>query len=220
MISRRALVVLAACTFGLCACRQPKVEAYRVPKDPEPPATASADAASGAAKGAPAAPAPAATAPQNTMANTPVATAGGPGLAWTAPASWTAKQGSAMRKATYGIKADGAPGEAELAITAFPGDVGGELANVNRWRGQIQLPPVSEQDLGTVVTRVEHNGLTFAVVDFVGASAGAQRMLGAIVPHAGATWFFKVLGPDAVVAKAKPEFMAFLATVKPAPATP
>lgn len=217
MISRRALVVLAACSFGLCACRQPKVEAYRVPKDPEPPATASADAASAAS---PAAAAPAAAAPQSAMANTAVATAAGPGLTWTAPAGWTSKQGSAMRKATYGIKADGATGEAELAITAFPGDVGGELANVNRWRGQIQLPPVGANDLGTVVTRVEHNGLTFAVVDFAGGNAGAQRMLGAIVPHAGATWFFKVLGPDAVVAKAKPDFMAFLATVKPAPATP
>jgi len=64
------------------------------------------------------------------MASTPVTTASGPGLTWTAPAHWKAKPGSAMRKGSYAIAGDG--GEADLAITAFPGDVGGDLAAISR----------------------------------------------------------------------------------------
>jgi hypothetical protein len=41
-------------------------------------------------------------------------------------------------------------------------------------------------------------------------------VLGALVPHAGATWFFKLDGPDAVVAREKSAFIAFLQTLRPA----
>jgi hypothetical protein len=41
--------------------------------------------------------------------------------------------------------ADGTKGE--VAISHFPGDVGGDLANVNRWRQQVALPPIDEAGL-------------------------------------------------------------------------
>jgi hypothetical protein len=218
MIHRRVLVVLAASSVWLAACRKPTVESYRVPKDPEPPAAKSASAtpAPGGAPAAPAAGSPAPAAAQGAMASTAVPTAGGPGLVWTAPANWGTKSGSAMRKATYVLKSEGVQGEGELAITAFPGDVGGELANVNRWRGQISLPPLSQADLGGAVTRLDRNGLKLAVVDLTSPD-NTQRMLGAMVPNAGSTWFFKLTGPSALVEKVKPEFMAFLDTIKAAP---
>ena len=149
------------------------------------------------------------------MANTPVATATGGDLTWKAPEHWKTKQGSAMRKGTYVATGDG--GEAELAITAFPGNVGGDLANLNRWRGQIKLPPVSEAEFESNVQRLERNGLKMVVVDIVGTgpSGKPERMLGAMVPHGGATWFFKMQGPDALVAKEKAAFMSLLDTVKP-----
>jgi hypothetical protein len=146
------------------------------------------------------------------MANTAVATASGPGLTWTAPAQWKTKAASAMRKGSYAV---GDAGEADMSITAFPGDVGGDLANLNRWRGQLQLPPVGQADFESSVQRIERNGLKMIVVDIVGSGAGAQRILGAMVPHNGSTWFFKLIGPDAVVAKEKPAFLALLETVKP-----
>jgi hypothetical protein len=204
----------------MAGCSKPAVESYRVPKDPEPPAAKTASAAP-AQGGAPAAQAPAPNTPApasqpSTMANTAVPTASGAGLVWTAPANWASKTGSAMRKATFVLKSEGTPGEGELAVTAFPGDVGGELANVNRWRGQISLQPIGQGDLGTAITRIERNGLTLGVVDLTSPD-NAQRMLGAMVPHAGSTWFFKLTGPAPLMEKVKPEFMAFLDTIKPAP---
>jgi hypothetical protein len=213
MAARHTLSALAALTLLFVACRDPKVTAYRVPKEKEPEASAAEpnrDPASG-----PNVPTTPAAGTNANMAATPVATATGAGLTWTAPATWKTKAASAMRKGSYAIGEAGA--EADLSITAFPGDVGGELANINRWRGQVSLPPLIEADVPAAVTRLTENGLPITIVDCAGTGANAQRVLGAIVPFAGATWFFKLLGPDAVVAKARPEFLAFIKTVKAAP---
>jgi hypothetical protein len=226
MIARSVSPILLALTALLTSCGKPEVQSYRVPKEAATPSpamaaapNASANAGAGAAPSAPTPPnaqsAPAA-AGGNTMANTAVATAGGPGLTWTSPSRWTPKPASAMRKGSYVIKGDG--GEADLAISAFPGDVGGDLANLNRWRGQINLPPVSQAEFEAAAQRIERNGLRMTVVDLVGTGPNAQRILGAMIPYGGATWFVKLIGPDALVANEKPAFTAFLETIQ-APAT-
>lgn len=214
MISRLLPALLGAVAL-LPACKKPAVETYRVPKEPVAADTAHQHAHGAAAPNAtPAASAPAANNGGAAMASTPVATASGNALAWTAPEQWKPKGGSSMRKGSYSVPGEG--GEADMAITAFPGDVGGDLANLNRWRGQIGLPPVSQTEFESNIQRVEHNGLKMTVVDVAGTGPQAQRILGAMVPHRGATWFFKLQGPDAIVAKEKPAFMALLETVKPA----
>jgi hypothetical protein len=208
---RHRVVLLSLVSLGLLGgCRDAKVANYRVPKekpDELPAAAAGANAPASANAGG------------SGMANTAVPTAGGADLLWTAPAQWESKPASAMRKATFTIKGDDGS-TADLSVTAFPGDVGGELANLNRWRGQIQLGPLQESDLAAAITRQKHNGLDFAIVDFAGTGGPkAQRILGAIVPVNGATWFFKLTGPDPLVAKEKPAFLAFLETIR-APAQP
>ena len=203
----RLLPLTAVALLLMAGCRDPKITTYRIPKekDPAPPAAASA------------APAPA---PGATMANTAVTTAEGPGLSWTAPNHWTAKPASAMRKGSYAIAGDSGA-VADLSITAFPGDVGGDLANVNRWRGQIQLPPLAAGELAAATTHLDYNGLHLTYVDLTSTSATApQRVLGAIVPHGEATWFFKVTGPAPLIAREQAAFADFLKTIRPAGATP
>jgi hypothetical protein len=205
MSAYRALLASGLCLLLLSACRDREIASYRVPKekDPEMPMPGAA------AKAAAAAPMSG-----DAMANTAVTTAQGNDLTWTAPAAWKAKPASAMRKGSYAVTGENGA-EADLSITAFPGDVGGDLANLNRWRGQIQLPPLAASDLATATTHADINGLHVTVVDFANPSAAnAQRILGAIVPVQGATWFFKLTGPDALVAKEKPAFEEFLKTIK------
>ena len=121
-----------------------------------------------------------------------------------------------MRKGSFTIA--GENGEtADLSITAFPGAVGGELANLNRWRGQLSLPPIEQNTLEANVTHNTSNGLTFTVVDLVSTEASPRRILGAMTPYEGAMWFFKLTGPDRLVVSAKPAFLEFLKTVKPTP---
>jgi len=139
------------------------------------------------------------------MNSIPVQAAGGASLLWQAPPDWQTLPGNAMRKGSYGV------GGAEVAITAFPGDVGGVLANVNRWRGQAGLPPVDEAGLGQATTSMESNGLHFLVVD---AEGGSAPIVAALLPWNGGTWFFKLTGPAEPVARAKPAFISFLKTVR------
>jgi hypothetical protein len=195
----RLPALLAASLLPLAACHKAEVTSYEVPKEKDPDMPlASPDAGTGSN-------------PSPDMSATAVPTASGADLSWTAPAAWKAKPLSAMRKGSYTVT--GAGGEGDLSVTAFPGDVGGELANVNRWRGQVQLAPVDDSGLAGVVSHEQVNGLTLTVVDFGGQ--GPQRILGAIVPFGGSTWFFKLIGPDALVESAKPDFLKFLQTVSP-----
>lgn len=188
---RHSRLTLLAIPLLLAACRDSKIADYRIPKEDD----------------APVAQAPAG---QPGMADMPVARAEGGDLTWTVPAKWQSKPGSGMRKATL-VVAEGA----ELAVTAFPGDVGGELANLNRWRGQVGLAPVGSAEQASSITRLTAGNLQIAVVDLLGTGGDKPvRMLGAMVPSGGATWFFKLMGPDQVVEQAKPDFLAFLQTLK------
>src|SRR5258708_4394396 len=136
------------------------------------------------------------------------------GLTWKAPSTWRQKPAGQMRLASYTIPGDG--GEGDLSVTAFPGEAGGLLENVNRWRGQIKLAPLSSTDLLKKMTKSETHGLQLTVVDMVGeGTTGATRVLGAIVPYAGQTWFFKLTGPDAALASQKGAFADFLKTLQP-----
>ena len=140
------------------------------------------------------------------MSSIPVQAEGGASLLWQAPPDWQTLPGTAMRKGSYGVG-----GGAEVAITAFPGDVGGVLANVNRWRGQAGLPTVDEAGLGQATTAIDSNGLHFLVADCEGGSA---PVVAALLPWSGGTWFFKLTGPADAVARDKPAFISFLRTVR------
>lgn len=128
-------------------------------------------------------------------------------LRWQAPPSWQRQGGGGMRVETFAI-----PGNAELAITTFPGDVGGLQANINRWRGQVQLPPVSETELAEVTTSIETGAGTVQLVEMY-APDERLGILGGILPFGDETWFFKMSGAPATVEAEKPAFIAFLKTL-------
>ncbi len=206
------------------SCREAKIASYRVPKEAAP-AAAAADSATPAGDphaglgippvNAGTAPMPAAAPAGANMAATPVSTAGGGDLVWTAPDSWQSRPATAMRKATFIIPGATAAEQAELAVTAFPGDVGGNLANVNRWRGQLQLPPIDAAGLPAALTHMDVGSLHAELVELIGPEAPERkRVLGVILPYNGATWFFKLSGPDALVAAQKADFLDFIKTIK------
>jgi hypothetical protein len=68
---------------------------------------------------------------------------------------------------------------------------------------------------------VEIAGAEAALHDVAGtnvSSGEATRILGAIQHRDGTAWFFKMTGDDALVAKQRPAFLAFLKSVKYEPA--
>ena len=162
---------------------------------PAPPGTA---APAAAAAPTPAAPAVAA------------APAGDGSLTWTVPDGWILAPAAAARYATFSVAGAGGT-KAELAISHFPGDVGGDLANVNRWRQQIGLTPVEAAALPPLVTKLSAGTASFSLIDATGAEA---RLVAAWTRHGADTWFFKFSGPDALVAAEKTKFTAFIESLR------
>lgn len=213
------ILPLALATFMGClafsGCRDDAITAYRVPKDDSSGVVATATTTTAPPPTA-ALPAPSVPTSGAKMSDTPVAVGAGRSLVWTAPSSWQAKPLGAMRKGSYTIS-EPSGATADLSITAFPGAVGGDQANIDRWRGQLGLPPVPIEQLSPALVRISSHGLSLSIVDLTSAPGGEpKRLLGAIVPFDGATWFFKLLGPDAVVAADKSAFLEFLYSVQPA----
>jgi hypothetical protein len=133
-------------------------------------------------------------------------------LKWTTPKGWTENPGSGMRYATL-LPPGG--GKAEMSVVVLPGPAGGELANVNRWRGQIGLPPLEESALGAARKTVQSKAGTVAVYDFTGAGDVKSRMVtGLLATPDGNTWFLKLVGEADPVGKAKPAFMKFLESLR------
>ncbi len=134
---------------------------------------------------------------------------------WTVPAGWKEEPPSQMLIAKY-VASDGSA-QAEITVSAFPGDVGGLLANVNRWRGQVGLAPITDADLPKAVSDLEAQGAKASVVDLDGTdpkTGQKTRLVGVIVPQAAQTWFYKLMGDEKVVARERDALLGFVKSVK------
>ncbi len=144
--------------------------------------------------------------PAPTAPTAPAATDGS--LTWQVPAGWaSAAVSSGMIYASFTLTGT----EAKVAVSHLSGNGGGDLANVNRWRGQVMLPPVDEAGLSSSVTKITAGPKTFSLIDATGPQAGLVVGWG---QHAGETWFFKLTGPVAALAAEKAKFTAFLESVR------
>lgn len=128
-----------------------------------------------------------------------------------APAHWQPSPPSAFSLVAFRVD----EGKAKLEITVSTAG-GSVLANVNRWRGQVGLPPWTEAELGAAVRKVDTLGTQGDYVELIGppAAEGGQTILGVIAQAAGQTWFIKLRGDSALAAREKPHFESFVASLK------
>jgi hypothetical protein len=153
--------------------------------------------------------------PHGDMAAAAPAESSNDGPQWTIPANWTEKTPGPMILKSY-TAMDDAGKTASVTISSFPGDVGGTFANVNRWRGQLGLPPIEEDSLAGVTQPLDTAGGGATLVDFTGTDAKTgqpARLVAVMVRHGDSTWFYKLSGDGAVVAEQKESFVKFVQTV-------
>ena len=117
-----------------------------------------------------------------------------------------------MQTAKFVALGDGGA-KAEATVAEMPGDGGGPLANVNRWRGQIGLGPVAAGDLAKETSVLEVGAAKAMVLDAT-SSDKQKRLIVASVPRDGRTAFFKLMGDEPVVAKEKQAFLQFVQSAK------
>jgi len=160
------------------------------------------------------------------VANTPMPTAmpnglpapdnsGLPKLKYTLPAGWTEKPLTQLRLASFEISEDGKA--VDVSVIPLSGAAGGDLANVNRWRGQVGQPLITEEDLQKAAESVTVGTQPANLFDIAGTAPGSgddERIIGVIL-HAGDTaWYFKMMGDSALAEKNKTAFIAFLKSVQ------
>ncbi len=126
-------------------------------------------------------------------------------VSWTAPSGWNALGKSNFLiesyKKTVGKKS------VLRTVSKFDGDAGGKLANINRWRAQINLPSVQSPN----IKHVHFNDLN---LDFIELDSGKDRILGGILTTEKDTWFFKLTGDYDLISKEKETFLMFLKSLK------
>lgn len=136
------------------------------------------------------------------------AAAAAPGLTYSIPEGWTDAGATGMRKAN--LRVEDEHGTTEITALTFPGDVGGLLANINRWAGQIGMDAITEAQLPEVTAPANisgHGGL------YVSLPGPERSILGGILPFHGDTWFFKMTGPAATITEQEAAFKVFLDSV-------
>jgi hypothetical protein len=138
-------------------------------------------------------------------------------LEWTAPSHWEQKPASNMRYASFSVTGKGGA-QADLSVISLAGEAGGVLANINRWRDQLGLSPITEAQFAKDHVQLEVLKTKVVVVSFANTSGSAekknQRILAAILPRSSSTWFFKMTGDDALVEAQKPAFIQFLKSLR------
>ncbi len=130
------------------------------------------------------------------------------------PAGWEQAPPGEMRVASFRVKGSGGK-MADVSVIPLPGQAGRDLDNVNRWRGQVALAPITEAELGKLAEQVQIGGAPGQLYDLAGENTGSgdkTRMLAAILRKEGVAWFFKMTGDATLVAEQKPAFLEYLKT--------
>ena len=188
ILHRGGLFLIAASL--LSGCGRDGIQVYQVAKETPPVSPAST--------------------PERSSSST-----GLPQVAWKLPAGWEEAPAGEMRLASF--RAKGGDGQvADVGIFPLPGMAGSDLSNVNRWRGQVGQGPVTEEELAKIAEPVPVSGETAKLYDQAGENPGSgdkTRILAAILRREGVAWFFKMTGPDTLVAQQKPAFVDWLKSV-------
>jgi hypothetical protein len=106
--------------------------------------------------------------------------------------------------------------QAQITITPLTGAGGGLLLNTNRWRRQLHLEAIDEEQLEKDLQELQVAGTPVKYLDLTGPEAAGQprqRLLAVVLPGNRKTWFFKMMGPAELVEKQKPTFEAFVKSV-------
>jgi hypothetical protein len=171
--------------LGLVSCNNDKIEVYKIPKQGINVAMQSGSGELAPPPGNPA--------------------------RWTKPDGWSEQPLSEMRLGSF--KVDGANGgSADVSVIAFPGEAGGLISNINRWRGQLQLSPLAEDQLPQMIQRTDVDNVPTFLVDFQTAQNAPKpsRILGAVLQTADRTWFVKMTGPPEFIESQRQKFLDFV----------
>lgn len=135
--------------------------------------------------------------------------ASGEKLEFNRPAGWSPGKPSSMRKASLAVS--GVDAVADISVFEFPADANDLLSNVNRWRQQVGLQPVTAEALQKEIKPIDVSGHSGDYVELVGEK---DTILGVMVKKGKSAWFFKLQGPTALAGREKQHFEEFVKSAR------
>jgi hypothetical protein len=200
-LQRLPLILAGIAALCLSGCDQAQPVTYQIPKEQRADTVPTMAAATAPEKSDPS--------KMNVLPGMQQAANEAGEVKFTTPRGWENLAASGIRKANLKVTTD--TGSAEITILTFPGDVGGRLANINRWRGQVGLEAATDEDLPAFTTSYDisaHRGL------YVRLEGETQSILGALLPFHGSTWFVKMLGDTSTVLANEASMKQFLDSIQ------
>lgn len=132
---------------------------------------------------------------------------------WATPSGWVTGTGSSMRLVTYDV-----PGGAQIWVTPLAGGAGGLRANLDRWRKEMSLDPLTDEEfaalpnlriLGVETPWVDLKGTYAGMGGPTNLPAGSARVLAAACALPDALVTVKMVGPADVLEREISNFQAF-----------
>lgn len=129
---------------------------------------------------------------------------------WTAPSHWEVQPASGFRLASYHVHKG--EQDVDISFSKLAGDGGGVLANINRWRGQLNLNAISEKELGSVLKTVTINSINFQLVKLVNTQENTAMTV-AMFNHGNFLYFIKAMGSTTLVKETVPDLVSVLESI-------
>jgi hypothetical protein len=136
------------------------------------------------------------------------------------PDGWQPGRLNSFRKAAFVVKGPGQ--QAEITVMDFPASGGSAmsdpLTNLNRWRDELGMQALAEEDLPGQFEAIELGGTKGNFAALFPENDAGQATLVAMAERDGLIWFFKMKGDRDLVATQQGKFREFLKSVRFDPA--
>ena len=139
-------------------------------------------------------------------------------LTYDTPEGWQSGEMSSFRKAAF-LLPGGGPTDG-VTVTSFgsgPGSPMGDVsANVQRWAGQVNLKPPTEEELSELSEPITVGGVPGTYVELVSPAdaASSQAIYVAMIQRGDQVWFFKMSGKSELLESQRTAFREFLDSVQ------
>jgi hypothetical protein len=135
------------------------------------------------------------------------------------PTNWTAQALRGSRRAAFTVQ----HGEhsAEITVQSFPAAaplIADPLANVNRWRGELGLEPMTQNEVDGAAKKLTISGEPAVYVEIMGPQGPGQKAIfAALFKFGEEMWFIKLIGDAALAERERDRLAGFLGSLRLAP---
>lgn len=133
-------------------------------------------------------------------------------LVWEIPTGWIQKKAGSFRLASFEVLYKGQMADASIVLLSGSG--GGILANINRWREQINLGKIDVNGLLLLEKRDNGTAGPFKWYRLVNTSNKQSAILGAVLNLKDKTVFVKLKGPLSVLDANQTTFLELCRSIK------